>query len=102
MELYGLQITALLKKMDWSQKILAHHLRVTPQYINALVRNKKGLSDKKAASIAAVANLTLEEFKVLHLIVAQNQHLLDTTNPEILSNALKFMHQFLDPPDLHP
>jgi plasmid maintenance system antidote protein VapI len=37
MELYGLQITALLKKMDWSQKTLAHHLRVTPQYINALV-----------------------------------------------------------------
>ncbi len=94
MELYGLQITALLKKMDWSQKTLAHHLHVTPQYINALVRNKKGLSDKKAASIAAVANLTLEEFKMLHLNIAYKYRLMDSASPETIGNSIKFIHNF--------
>jgi len=99
MNTYGPQLTALLKKMDWSQKTLAHHLRVSPQYINALIHNKKALSDEKAALIAAVANLTLEEIKVLHLSVGQKQHFMDTTNPEMLANALKFMQQFLDTQD---
>ncbi len=89
-----------IKKMDWSQKTLAHHLRVSPQYINALVHNKKALSDEKAALIAAVANLTLEEIKVLHLSIEQKQHFMDTTNSEMLANALKFMQHFLDTPDL--
>ena len=100
MNTYGPQLTALLKKMDWSQKTLAHHLRVSPQHINALIHSKKGLSDNKAAHIATVANLTLEELKVLHLSIEQKQHFMDTTNSEMLANALKFMQHFLDTPDL--
>jgi plasmid maintenance system antidote protein VapI len=83
-----------IKKMDWSQKILAHHLRVTPQYINALVRNKKGLSDKKAAHITAVANHSPEEFKMLHLNTAYKYRLMDSASPETIGNSIKFIHNF--------
>jgi plasmid maintenance system antidote protein VapI len=94
MYLYGPQLIALLKKMDWSQKTLTHHLRVSPQYINALLRNKKGVSDKKAAHIAAVANLSLEEFKMLHLNIAYKYRLMDSASPETIGNSIKFIHNF--------
>jgi hypothetical protein len=66
MDYYGPQLNALMKKNDWSQKTLALTLKKSPQYVNALIHNKKKLSDGCAEQIASLLHLTLSEFKNCH------------------------------------